>query len=80
MISEPQLAECTSCRRLNTAPEGCLPEWNAVPAYCGSCRKIVTHKLLRRDRAVRHRVPHVAPLNRDHERARHTASLPENDS
>ena len=61
MTFEPRLAECSGCERINTAPEGCLPEWNEVPAYCRECRKIVIHKLLRRPRASPpRRVPSVA--------------------
>jgi len=47
MTLEPRLAECSSCKRINTAPEGCLATWSEVPAYCGACRKVVTHRLLR---------------------------------
>ena len=54
MTTEPRLAECSGCKRINTAPEGCLVEWNEIPAYCGDCHKIVTHKLLRRGRVPQH--------------------------
>jgi hypothetical protein len=60
MTSEPRLAECSTCKRINTAPEGCLLEWNEVPSYCGGCHRIVTHRLLRRAR-----VPASQPLPAD---------------
>jgi hypothetical protein len=62
MTLEPRLAECSTCKRINTAPEGCLLEWTEIPAYCGGCRKVVTHKLMRRERASQNRrVPFDTP-------------------